>query len=204
MIKPVERGTHDAFCDPNARIENKVDRLWVSFVYMCLWIHFIIAVGLKEPGHVGDGLDVTCIRECDLEMLLLCILSTVDWNLSFHLCSLPSYQTPQKKTVIWRQGTGRLCSRLGCCFTLWRWLFNATFLSTEPGLGKGSWNEPGQCNFPVCVCEPLGAAVWPQRPPGPRRTLQAAAVFPPVSVVPGLRWVQMRFWFYCDCKLLCR
>ena len=113
---------------------------------------------------------------------------------------------PRKKTAIWRQGRGRLCSRLGGGLTLWRWLFNAhsCLPNRSRGLGKGSWNEPGQCNFPVCVCEPLGAAVWPQRPPSPRRTVQVAAVFPPVPVLPGLRWVQMQLWFYCDCKLLCR
>lgn len=56
---------------------------------------------------------------------------------SFHLCSLLSHQTLQKKTVSWRQGTQRWCSSLGCCFTLWRWLFNAHILIYR--IGAGPW-----------------------------------------------------------------
>lgn len=60
-------------------------------------------------------------------------------------------------------------------------------VTEPPGPGPGSGDEPGQCHLPLRVRQPLGAAVRPQRPPGPGRAVQAAALLPPVPVLPGLR-----------------
>lgn len=62
-----------------------------------------------------------------------------------------------------------------------------TTWSEPPGPGPGSRDEPGQCHLPLRVRQPLGAAVRPQRPAGPGRAVQAAALLPPVAVLPGVR-----------------
>lgn len=177
----------------------RTEPTWVNRRFLHGWpVNTLIISPVRSSGTFGAGAHwgwigcdrgwVTCIARCADSYI--CWIYRRGTKPPSMLSSKPP-DSLHKNSDFTSQNTGVSelppSVRLFVCVWLLTYLY--TFSVPDWDTGPGCWDEPGECDLFVRVREPLGAAVRPPRPPGPGGALQAAAVFPSVPVLLGLRWV---------------
>lgn len=162
----------------------RAELMWTSG-HFCASLSFLWTLVRPEisPGH--DGLTEGVQLGSDSWYV-----GFTDWTLSLLLPFMRSPKPPDSPDTIFHL---QLSLLLQLCFLGWLKVSDASFWRTGPGARTASGHEPGECDLSLRVREPLRAAVRPPRPPGPGGALQAAALLPTVSVLPGLRYETSSF-----------